>query len=99
DKLKKQQGYQRGIRLEGTNGRYTRDFPWELYIRPGAENVKAWNIPGAAHNPLFGLSLPKEAFLRLPDAPFVGLQYFREEDAPVFYGRGAQIRELYNHLQ
>jgi WD40 repeat protein len=99
DKQTKDAGYNRSIRLLNKPEKHTPEFPWELYIRPGAEIVKDWNLPGAARNPLFGLPLPAEAFLRQPVAPFVGLHYFREEDAAIFYGRGVQIRELYNHLQ
>lgn len=93
------QGYQRGIKISGAHGPRGLGFPWEMYLRPGAESVQDWNLPRAAQNPLFGLPLPEAYFLRLPNAPFVGLHYFREDDAAVFFGRGAQIRELYNHIK
>lgn len=96
---KKEEGYYRGIGSQKSNTKYVKDFPWELYIRPGAETVKEWNLPRAARSPLFGLSLPKEAFRHLPQAPYVGLHYFQEKDAAVFFGRGVQIRELHNHLE
>lgn len=99
DKNKKENGFQRSLFFEKTADNYTKDFPWDLYIRPGAEKVQEWNLLRAASSPLFGLPLPEEAFLRQAEAPFVGLHYFREDDAPIFYGRGAQIRELHNHLQ
>lgn len=100
DQIKKQEGYYRAIGPKGGAKReQTLDFPWELHVRPGSENVKDWNLPAAARNPLFGLDLPGEAYLQLPESPFVGLHYFREDDAAIFFGRGAQIRELYNHLQ
>ena len=94
-----EEGFHRGISNTQTNRDKKLSFPWEMYLRHGAENVKDWNLPRAASNPLFGLPLPKEYYLRLPNAPFVGLHYFREDDAAVFFGRGAQIRALYNHLR
>ncbi|MEM7366991.1 MAG: hypothetical protein AAF587_00250 [Bacteroidota bacterium] len=75
------------------------DFPWDLYLRPGAEHVKTWNLAREARNPLFNLPLPESYFLRLRNSPFVGLHFFQEEDSALFFGRGAQIRELYNHLK
>ncbi len=73
-------------------------FPWALYIRPGAEPVKEWNLPRASRNPLFGLPLPNSYYRNLPPAPFPGLHYFQQQDAAIFFGRGAQIRELFNHI-
>lgn len=73
-------------------------FPWALYIRPGAEPVKEWNLPRASRNPLFGLPLPNSYYRDLPPAPFPGLHYFQQQDAAIFFGRGAQIRELFNHI-
>lgn len=96
---KNKDGFKRGIVLWDIAGQYTHNFPWDLYTRSGAEHVKQWNLPQAGSNPLFSLPLPDDAFLRLPKAPYVGLHYFREEDAPVFFGRGAQIRALYNHIK
>jgi hypothetical protein len=90
------QSFQRSINLRAARGI---EFPWELYIRPGAEAVLDWNLPRAARNPLYGLPLPEAYLLQSPKAPFVGLHYFREEDAAVFFGRGAQIRQLYNHIK
>ncbi|MCB0185690.1 MAG: hypothetical protein KDE31_15590, partial [Caldilineaceae bacterium] len=50
----------------------------------------------AANDPLFGLpSLPT---LDLPASPFRHLAWFRRADAPIFFGRGHQIRELYNRI-
>ncbi len=73
-------------------------FPWELYICPGAEKVEDWNLPRASKNPLFGLPLPKKYYANLPPAPFLGLNYFQEDDAALFFGRGAQIRALHSHI-
>lgn len=74
------------------------EFPWELYVRPGAETVTEWNLPRAARNPLFGLPLPERYYANLPPAPFLGLNYFQENDAALFFGRGAQIRSLRSHI-
>ena len=68
-------------------------WPWALYLRKGAEEVAAWNLPGAANDPLFGL--PALPALDLPAKPFRDLSWFRRADAPIFFGRGQQIRQLY----
>ncbi len=74
------------------------EFPWELYVRPGSEAVTEWNLPRASRNPLFGLPLPERYYANLPPAPFLGLNYFKEDDAALFFGRGAQIRALRSHI-
>ncbi len=99
DQVKNEQGYYRSVGRRSRKREAMQQFPWELYIRPGAELVEDWNLPKAASNPLFGLPLPDEAFRNMPLAPFVGLHYFTRKDAAIFHGRGAQIRELYNHLE
>lgn len=73
-------------------------FPWALYLRPGEVSVKDWNLPRASRNPLFSLPLPETYFRNLPPAPFPGLHYFQQKDAAIFFGRGGQVRELYNHI-
>ncbi|MCK6559438.1 DUF1566 domain-containing protein [candidate division KSB1 bacterium] len=74
-------------------------FPWEICYREGAEKVKDWNLPDAAGNPLFGLpEIPEDYFIKLPEQPFIGLEYFRKEHAAIFFGRGAEIRKLYNYV-
>ncbi|MEM7370853.1 MAG: AAA family ATPase [Bacteroidota bacterium] len=77
----------------------TPDFPWDLYIRAGAEHIKSWNLAREAYNPLFNLPLPDRYYLSLKNSPFVGLHFFQEADSALFFGRATQIRELYNHLQ
>ena len=71
-------------------------LPWMLYTRAGAEVTEQWSLPKAANNPLFGL--PALPALDLPEAPFRHLAWFRRADAPIFFGRGAQIRELYSRI-
>lgn len=70
--------------------------PWELHIRAGADSVGTWNLPDAVGDHLFGLpALPER---RLPPSPFRHLQWFGEEQAELFFGRGKEIRELYNRV-
>jgi WD40 repeat protein len=74
----------------------TDDFPWHLHVRPGAETTRNWNLPDAADDPLLGLpGLPERD---LPDRPYRQLNFYTEQDAEVFFGRGYQIRELYQLL-
>ncbi|MCB0853633.1 MAG: CHAT domain-containing protein, partial [Bacteroidetes bacterium] len=60
-------------------------FPWDFYLGAGAELVKTWNLPDAAGNPLF--ALPQLPSKPLPESPFRYLEWFREEDAEIFFGR------------
>ena len=67
-------------------------IPWRLHYRD--EAVADWSLPQAAADPLFGLpALPP---LDLPDKPYRYLDWYRREDAEIFFGRGREIRELYN---
>ena len=69
-------------------------FPWELYLREGAEIVQEWNLPYAVDNPLFGLpDLPLT--YNLPDQPYRFLERYFEEHAEIFFGRSYAIRDLY----
>jgi WD40 repeat protein len=69
-------------------------LPWDLYVRPGAERAAHWNLPDAANEPLFGLpNLPPVQ--ELPPQPFRHLDWFTEKEAHIFFGRGYQIRDLY----
>lgn len=71
-------------------------WPWDLYLRNGAEVVTQWNLPETVQNPLFGL--PPLPPLDLPDSPFRHLHWFEREHAAVFFGRGYQIRDLYQQI-
>lgn len=72
-------------------------WPWDLYIAPGAEDrVARWSLPLAARDPLFGL--PPLPAMDLPAAPFKHLSWFGREDAHVFFGRGREIRDLYEAI-
>jgi hypothetical protein len=67
--------------------------PWELKVKPGAASARQWNLPDAVGNALFGL--PGVPTLDLPERPFRHLQWFDREHAEVFFGRGFQIRKLF----
>jgi len=69
------------------------EFPWHLFVRPGAETTRNWNLPDAADDPLLGL--PELSKMDLPQRPYRQLNYYEEQDAELFFGRGFQIRELY----
>ncbi len=69
-------------------------WPWEMFLQPGAEQVADWSLPEAVGDPLFGLpQVPKRD---LPDSPYRHLQWFDETHAEIFFGRGHQIREMYD---
>jgi hypothetical protein len=72
------------------------DFPWRRWIRRGSEAVKEWNLPLAAKNPLFGL--PDLPATQLPERPFVFLRPYSKAHAQLFFGRGQDIRALYNRV-
>jgi WD40 repeat protein len=47
-------------------------------------------------NPLEDLPLDDESYKYPIGSPFKGLAYFTEKDAKLFFGRGQEIRQLYN---
>ena len=71
-------------------------FPWHLYKREGAELAAEWNLPEAVGDPLFGL--PPIPAGDLPPSPFRHLSWFAREHAEVFFGRGYEIRDLYQRV-
>lgn len=73
--------------------------PWALHVRAGAEVALEWNLPDCVGNPLFDLpGLPEKYLQNLPENPFRGLYWFTQEQAGVFFGRGYQIRKLYQQI-
>lgn len=71
--------------------------PWSLRYRPGREDIRYWNLPAAVANPLFGL--PSIDNLHdLPNEPYEYLRSYGSERARLFFGRGAEIYELYHRL-
>ncbi|HEX5759430.1 MAG TPA: CHAT domain-containing protein, partial [Thermoanaerobaculia bacterium] len=72
-------------------------WPWDLHVRAGAEeHVAKWSLALVASDPLYGLPSPPE--MDLPASPFKHLDWFTREDAAVFFGRGREIRDLYEAL-
>ena len=59
------------------------DWPWMLHLKEGSEVVARWNLPDVVNDPYFGLPLLPEG--KLPSKPFLGLNYFRKEDAEIFF--------------
>lgn len=58
--------------------------------------LKSGRIWGSVEDPLFGLpALPP---LDLPDKPYRYLDWYRREDAWIFFGRGREIRLLYDRV-
>ncbi|MEZ5944069.1 MAG: CHAT domain-containing protein [Planctomycetaceae bacterium] len=71
-------------------------WPWFLRSREGSRRAIEWSLPEAADNPLFGL--PELPLMDLPKQPFRHLHRFRAEDAPLFFGRGHDIRNMYQRI-
>jgi WD40 repeat protein len=72
-------------------------FPWEMKVRPGAEEALHWNVADATGNPTFGLPALPDRY-RLPDEPYRFLQRYEARDAAVFFGRGRYVRDLYQAI-
>lgn len=68
-------------------------IPWDLHALPDYD-PSAWTLWEAAGNPLFGL--PPLTEQPLPPAPFPGLAPYPADQAELFFGRGAEIRRLFD---
>ena len=79
---------------DGVDSSDDHGFPWEF--RVGNELAKQWSLADAAGDPLLGL--PRLPERDLPESPFRHLAWFAAEHAEVFFGRGYQIRELYEGI-
>ncbi|WP_172418118.1 CHAT domain-containing protein, partial [Deinococcus indicus] len=72
-------------------------WPWTL---EGDQAAREWKLEDSLNAPTFGLPplppgpIPDDR----PPGPFRGLQPFRREHAQVFFGRGREIRQLYEHV-
>ncbi len=75
------------------------DFAWHLKTSSQHADAVNWSLPKAANNPLFGLGLGESYLKTFPKSPYPGLRPFKSEEARIFFGRGAEIRELYNLCQ
>lgn len=71
-------------------------MPWCLYYRDGAEAVIGWSLPQAVADLLFGM--PDLPLADLPDKPYRYLDWYRREDANIFFGRRREIRDLYDRV-
>jgi len=80
--------YYHGVRSEEFH------WPWHLYLNAGFEGCEQWNLQHAARNPLFGL--PEAPLGDLPPKPYRHLNWFTRKHAEIFFGRGRQIRDLYD---
>lgn len=70
------------------------DLPWQLYYED--EQAIRWRLSDIIDNRCWGLPpLPQQ---RLPQQPFRHLARFRCEDAELFFGRCAEIRDLYERV-
>ncbi|MFK7921631.1 MAG: CHAT domain-containing protein [Bacteroidia bacterium] len=69
-------------------------FPWDLYIKEGAEIIRDWNLPLEVDNPLFGL--PELPPMHLPEQPFRYLERYEKQHAEILFGRSYYIRDLYD---
>lgn len=81
----------RGINLDQDIG-----YPWDIYVMPGASSVLDWSLYDATGDYLFNLPLPTH--YGIPGRPFKSLQRFERNDARIFFGRGKEIRDLYNKV-
>jgi len=68
-------------------------WTWELYPKVGGA-AHEWSLPEAAGDPSFGLPRIPPGDLNFP--PYRHLHWFTRKHAEVFFGRGRQIRELYD---
>ena len=69
-------------------------WPWDIGVEDGAaDHIASWSLPLAAGDPLAGL--PEVPATDLPAAPFKHLSRFTRDDARIFFGRGREIRDLY----
>lgn len=74
-------------------------FPWELFLRKGAERAGDWNLPDAAGDPLASFPLPPQyQQIPLPNEPFRFLDRYKKADAPIFFGRSHETRDLCDRL-
>ena len=69
-------------------------FPWDIYQRDA--EAAAWKLSIGANDPLIGLPPLKIDSKKLPASPYVSIKGHTPADAPLFFGRNAEIRSLYD---
>lgn len=75
-------------------------FPWILCRKPNlTRDERTWSLSAGAKDPLIGLPLLDLAEYPLPERPYVSIKGHAEADAPLFFGRRAEIRTLYDWAQ
>ncbi len=68
-------------------------WPWELYVAEGAETAASWSLVQACKDHTLGLPpLPNRD---PPSRPFRYLEWFSREHAEFFFGRGREVRALF----
>ncbi|MCB9266500.1 MAG: SUMF1/EgtB/PvdO family nonheme iron enzyme [Lewinellaceae bacterium] len=84
--------------------RFLDERAWEVHLPPLLERledkVSKSETPAASpqpYDPLEKLPIVTEA--GIPAYPYKGLQWFTSEDARIFFGRGEDIRQLYEKLE
>ena len=87
---------ERHVRPAGQTTEQAEQAPWRLYVLPQAPDAAEWSLPDVVNDPLFGL--PPLPLLDLPASPYRHLEWFRREDAHIFFGRGREIAELYRRV-
>lgn len=78
---------------------FNKEYNWRLDNRDGSEHILNWNLPSEAKNPLFALSIDGVYRKNLPSKPFAYMKRYEEHEHKIFFGRGDEIRQLYNLLQ
>ncbi len=95
-------GSPRGLYVKSVNGQpvpdaVTQSWPWRLFPEVPSRTIADWNLPAAVDDPIFRLP-PLPADIGYPPKPYRNLNWFTRDDARVFFGRGHEIRELYQAL-
>jgi AAA-like domain/CHAT domain len=83
-------------RAASTDSRDESSSDWQLFTEAEDKLTISWTLAELAQDPTFGLpAIPRTD---LPAKPFRHLSWFRREDAEIFFGRGASIRDLYERI-
>jgi WD40 repeat protein len=67
---------------------------WKIYKKN--DDAGKWTLEDELSNPYFGLPKPKNNFL--PGAPYISLKPYSEKEAGIFWGRGKEIKDIFNIL-
>ena len=73
----------------------TNGLPWALYPE-GPCGAKTWKLSSAFRNPLLGIPALRPDEYPIPDSPYVSIRGHQKEDAQIFFGRNAEIRQIYD---